>query len=236
MARASNQTLMYSGTTGPVSTTLTNPYDSTLATLSGTYSINNSTYTGTGTGNSLFMSNSTEFITLDSATTGHSPNVQTVVDVQRILTGNGDDVVDMASANFTLPGTVIDLGSGNEIIWANSGDDTISAGSGNDTINAGPGNDTIDAGLKTDAIEGGTGTDTAVFFSPESAYTITRTGPATFTIAGTSNTIVANLSDVEFAQFSDQTLDLSTVPAPEPTALTLLAIPALALSRHRKRN
>ena len=97
IANASNQTFMYQGTLQSVSTTLTNPYDSASVVVSGTFNVNNATYTGQGSGNTLLMTNSSDFLTLDS---GGTPNVQTVVDVQRIITGNGNDILDMASATF----------------------------------------------------------------------------------------------------------------------------------------
>lgn len=233
IAIAANQTFIYQGTFSAVSTTLTNPYDSGTASFTGTYNLNTGTYVGQGTGNTLLMTNSSDFITLDS---GGTPNVQTVVDVQRIITGNGNDVVDMASSNFSLPGTAFFGGTGNELIWANVGGDTLTLGNGTDAIDAGPGDDLINTGTGHDIIEGGTGTDTAAFVLTESAYTITRTGPNTFTITGLSNTTVADLSNVEFAQFSDQTLDLSTVPFPEPSGLAFLGCGVVALGSRRSRS
>src|SRR5262249_55131004 len=140
-----DQVFVFSGTmTALTNDTITNPYDSATATLNGTYNINNSTYTGQGTGNTVLMTNSADFLTLDSALAGHTPNVQTLVDIDfRVVTGNGNDFVDLASANFTMAGVNIIGGSGNEIIWANAGDDTITSGGGTDIIDAGPGNDLI---------------------------------------------------------------------------------------------
>ena len=163
IAGASNQTFIFSGTQGPVSTTITNPYNGTIAVLSGTYNVNQAVYTGTGTGNTLLLTNATDLITLDSALTGHTPNVQTVVDIQSIFTGNGDDFVDLASANFILPaGLTIFGGSGTETIWTNSAATTVNAGSGNTTILAGAGNDILNGGTGADNITGGAGTDTVI--------------------------------------------------------------------------
>jgi Ca2+-binding RTX toxin-like protein len=233
IANASNQTFIFQGTFTAISTTITNPYDSSTASFTGTYNLNTATYSGQGSGNTLLMTNAADFITLDS---GGSPNVQTVVNVQRIITGNGNDVLDMASANFSLPGTSIFGGSGNELIWANVGGDTISLGNGTDLVDAGPGDDLIKIDVGHDTIEGGTGTDTAAFVLTESSYTITRTGQTTFTITGLSDTTVANLSNVEFAQFTDQTLDLSTVPFPEPSGLALVVYGIGVLGARRRRS
>jgi Ca2+-binding RTX toxin-like protein len=275
IAGAANQTFLFQGTLTAVSpTTLTNPYDGATATLSGIYNVNVGIYNGQGTGNTVLMTNSTDLLTLDSAGSGHLPNVQTVNDVQRIVTGNGDDFLDLASANFTLPAITIFGGTGRETIWANSGDTIINAGTGNTTIRGGPGNDiiyggtgmdTIDGGSGTDTInsgggddtigggpgtdslsgngghniiDGGTGTDTYTTgsASPMSSYSITRSGPVSFTIAALDSSSVDQLSNVEFAQFSDQTLDLSTVPAPEPTSLSFIACGIAALSLRRRKS
>jgi Ca2+-binding RTX toxin-like protein len=157
IANAANQTFIFSGTMQSVSTTLTNPYSLATLAVSGMYNVNNGIYAGQGTGNQLLMTNSSDFITLDS---GGVPNVQTVSGVQRIVTGNGNDIVDMASANFTLPAITIFGGTGNQTIWANSGDTTINAGPGTNTLCGGPGNDTINGGTGNDTIDGGTGNNT----------------------------------------------------------------------------
>jgi Ca2+-binding RTX toxin-like protein len=219
------------------------------------------------------MTNSTDLLTLESGQSGHLPNTQTVVNIQRIITGNGNDFVDLASTSFVLSAISIFGGSGNETIWTNSGDTTLITGNGNNTIRGGPGNDILSAGTGIDSIlggagndainsggnddtidggpgndslsgagghnliDGGTGADTYTTgsASPMSAYSITRTGPANFTIAALDSSSLDQLTNVEFAQFSDQMLDLSTVPAPEPSAMCLLPAGLAVLSIGRMR-
>jgi hypothetical protein len=216
IANAANQVFMFSGTTQSVSTTLTNPYSLAAVAVSGMYNVNNSTYAGQGTGNTLLMTNASDFITLDS---GGMPNVQTVSDVQRIVTGNGNDIVDMASSNFTLGDLDIYGGVGNDLIWGNAGNDTF--------------NINIDSTGES-TIDGGPGVDTVVFSAPRSSYTITRTGSLSYTIATLDDSDIVYLSNVESAQFTDQTVDLT----PEPSSLCLMVagIAGLGMRRRRRRN
>lgn len=77
-----------------------------------------------------------------------------------------------------------------------AGNDTLSGGSGNDTLQGDGGNDTL---------SGGTGSDTAAYAGARSAYTI-ATAAGTTTISGPEGS--DTLTGVEFARFSDQTVNL----------------------------
>jgi alpha-tubulin suppressor-like RCC1 family protein len=228
---AANQTFIYQGAVQSVSVTLTNPYSQAQITLNGNYNVNTGTYNGQGSGNTLLMTNASDLLQLAPA------GVAVLSDIQRIVTGNGDDVVNLASTSFTLPGILIFGGTGNVIIWANSGDDTINAGTGNTVIDGGPGNDIINGGAGHDQLfggdgddtisggggndilnggtgnnqlDGGPGLDTAQYPFALSAATITQLGPDEFQIAipGYCND---HLTNIEFAAFTDRTIALSTL-------------------------
>ncbi|HWU55454.1 MAG TPA: hypothetical protein VN175_08120, partial [Rhizomicrobium sp.] len=75
-------------------------------------------------------------------------------------------------------------------------DDTLIGDSGDNLLTGGGGNDTLD---------GGAGYDTAIYSSAKSNYTISYSGH-TVTIAGPDGT--DTLTNVEFARFSDQTVQI----------------------------
>ena len=79
-------------------------------------------------------------------------------------------------------------------------DDTIMGLGGDDQLQGNSGNDTLD---------GGSGNDTAIFSGNRSQYTISSTA-STWTIFGTDG--VDTLNNIEFAQFSDQTIALDNTP------------------------
>ncbi len=218
-AHASNQVYLFQGAQQSVSETLTNPYSLDTISVNGTYNVNVGTYTGTGSLNTLLMTNNTDLLTLDLG------GVQALSNIQQLVTGDGDDIVDLASANFSLGNVIVFGGSGNQTIWLSAGNDTINLGQGNDIVNAGPGNDYISVGSPAgyhDIIDGGSGVNTAAFGGNFSSYSITRTGPASFAIVAGGS--LYDVSNVQFAQFSDQTVDLSTVaPVPAPASLWLMA-------------
>ncbi|MFB2531728.1 Hint domain-containing protein [Paracoccus sp. p3-h83] len=86
----------------------------------------------------------------------------TFSDIEKVVTGSGDDVIDAGNAALTngAAGINVDTGAGNDQITGSAGADTIAAGAGNDVISAGAGNDLIDAGTGNDKIDGGAGADT----------------------------------------------------------------------------
>jgi hypothetical protein len=100
-------------------------------------------------------------------------------------------------------------GSANDTITGNSSNNTLSGGAGDDSIEGNGGDDTIDGGAHT------TG-DVAVFNDAYANYAITEV------VAGTTYTVAHNggagadgtdtLSNIEFLEFTDQTIDLSTWP------------------------
>jgi Ca2+-binding RTX toxin-like protein len=98
----------------------------------------------------------------------------TRVDGIRVLAGDGDDQVRIASAG--LPPTTVEGQGGNDTLNGAGGADTLSGGDGDDTVEGGRGADTIDLGAGndrfrwspgdgSDVLDGATGFDLLTFQS-----------------------------------------------------------------------
>ena len=99
---------------------------------------------------------------------------------------------------------------------ANGGvaNDTITGNSSNNVINGGAGDDLIEGNGGNDTIDGGAGTkDVAVFNDAYANYTITENS-GTYTVVHNSGGAdgTDTITNVEFLEFADQTIDLSTWP------------------------
>ena len=96
-----------------------------------------------------------------------------------------------------------------------SANDTITGNSSNNVIDGGAGDDLIEGNGGDDTIDGGSGTeDVAVFNDAYANYTITESG-GTYTVAhngGAGADGTDTITYVEFLEFTDQTIDLSTWP------------------------
>ena len=71
---------------------------------------------------------------------------QRVFDIEEVLGGAGNDIIDMSSPDLALQnfiGLMIDGGVGNDVIWSSVSNDIIKGGDGNDKIFGGKGNDVI---------------------------------------------------------------------------------------------
>ena len=100
----------------------------------------------------------------------------------------------------------------------------MTGGAGNDSIEGNGGDDTIDGGAHT------TG-DVAVFNDAYANYTITEAG-GTYTVAhngGAGSDGTDTITNVEFLEFTDQTIDLSTWPTVTSTT-TLRVVLALKIT------
>jgi len=98
-------------------------------------------------------------------------------------------------------------GSANDTITGNSSNNNLSGGAGDDRIEGNSGDDTIDGGAHT------TG-DVVVFNDAYANYTITEAG-GTYTVAhngGAGSDGTDTITNVEYLEFTDQTIDLSTWP------------------------
>jgi Ca2+-binding RTX toxin-like protein len=125
-------------------------------------------------------------------------------------------VVDLAAGTATGEGndTLVSIenvttGSGDDSVKGSSGDNVIAVGLGNNTVDAGAGNDTIIAGGGHDTIDGGAGIDTLTLTGNRSDYTITKNPDGSFDIIdnrATPNDGVIHVINVENFGFLDGTV------------------------------
>jgi hypothetical protein len=88
-----------------------------------------------------------------------------IAKIDEIRAGNGDDIVDMTSQQFTYVGNGVKIygGLGNDTIWANNGNNTLFGDAGNDRLVGGADNDVISGGSGNDSMHGGGGMDIFCF-------------------------------------------------------------------------
>ena len=100
-----------------------------------------------------------------SLTTQGIDSIARISNLEIINAGDGDDIIDLTSANFVMANAIeINGEAGNDTLWGSNGNDIINGGTGNDTIFGGAGNDTL---------TGGTGSDTFQFTATAGSDTIT---------------------------------------------------------------
>jgi Bacterial Ig domain/RTX calcium-binding nonapeptide repeat (4 copies) len=149
-----NDLLFFLGIVESRNTTLTNPYSGETVGINNLYNVNTVKYDGLGGTDTLLMTNIGDALFLEN-----DAGEQTLFSIERVIAGDGNDVVNLASTRFTLGDTLIDGGLSDDILWGNSGNDTINGGQGNDRIDGGPGDDTISGGDNDDTLDGGAGSD-----------------------------------------------------------------------------
>lgn len=79
-----------------------------------------------------------------------------------VKTGNGADVINLASVTDVTKGATVMTGEGDDTITGTSGNDTITAGAGRDTVNASAGADTITLGAGNDVYVLGAATNSTL--------------------------------------------------------------------------
>ena len=94
-----------------------------------------------------------------------------LIDLETISAGDGDDLIDLTSENFSLASIDMTLNgeAGDDILWAAQGDDILNGGTGNDILNGSSGNDTLTGGAGSDTFEftATSGNDTITDFTSE---------------------------------------------------------------------
>ena len=115
----------------------------------------------------IVLTSSNDAFFLHDSLSGHHESVSTTVDslsvdtsprivsVETIDGGDGDDLIDLTSFDYSLAATAMRLtgGLGDDIIWAGAGDDQLDGGDGDDVLFGGAGADTLAGGLGIDTFQ-----------------------------------------------------------------------------------
>lgn len=133
----------------------------------------------------------------------------TLVDIENITGSNRDDTLIGNDQDNVIVGN-----KGLDTIFGNGGNDLIIGGIGNDTISGGDGDDRISTGPGVDTADGGAGIDTLIFDGDRADYEINlSSGYIRDERDGRPDGAVF-FSNMEFAEFADETVDLLAIPAP----------------------
>ncbi|MEO5374635.1 MAG: cadherin-like domain-containing protein, partial [Alphaproteobacteria bacterium] len=173
---------------------------------------------GAGT-DTLVMGNGNDAVFLDDPY--NHPNTQAhIQDVEVIVAGDGNDVVDMTSDRFSYGKVTILGGDGNDVLWGNAGADKIEGGTGNDNLKGGAGNDSLLGGdgndllngeSGNDLLNGGGGTDTATYYSGAAVSVDlaagTATGQGSDTLVGIENVIGSRGNDTLLGNSGNNVLE-----------------------------
>ncbi|WP_072794296.1 M10 family metallopeptidase C-terminal domain-containing protein [Cognatishimia maritima] len=115
--------------------------------------------------------------------------------------------------------------TGNLVIAIGAVIENLSTGSGNDTLIGNAANNVLDAGAGNDTVDGGAGTDTAVIGAGYASVTVTDLGGGVVQIVSADGT--DRFTNIEYFQFSDQTVSLATLlgagstgPTPDADSIT----------------
>ena len=95
-----------------------------------------------------------EWLVLDHDSNGRN-NHERLINLEVINAGDGDDLLDMTSENYSLEATSMTLngGAGEDILWAAEGNDVLNGGDGNDVLNGSAGDDVLSGGDGSDVFE-----------------------------------------------------------------------------------
>ncbi len=80
---------------------------------------------------------------------------QRIEDIERILAGAGDDVVDLTSPDYSLTGQniLVDGGDGADVLWGSDANETILGGAGDDDLFGGSGSNVLTGGAGADEFQ-----------------------------------------------------------------------------------
>jgi cysteine-rich repeat protein len=199
-----------------VDTTFVNPYSGASVVANGLFYVNQSSFLGTSTFDTLAGSG------LQDILVARLPSGdQAVCGIERVFSLNSFDILRLADEYVVLGDMEIQGGNAGDVLWANAGNDLLRGNDGDDLIDGGPGNDTIfgETGDDTialwpgsgfDSIDGGNGTDQVVVDAEQNQITITPAASASYEFdIAYLGTPMAQLIRVEFIEMSDALIDLS---------------------------
>ncbi len=115
---------------------------------------------------------------------------------------SGSQVIDLRQGGFS---SVVG-GGGNVSIAVGAVIENAIGGAGDDQIYGNSGDNRLTPGAGHNRVDGGLGVDTVVFAGPQSAYTVTWSGPDCFVSGPEGSSRVRN---VEFLAFSDGTIEIT---------------------------
>lgn len=106
------------------------------------------TFAGGDDVDGVIMTDGDDALILDdpSSPVHASGDGQRLTGIEVIDAGDGNDVVNLSSMNFSLGDITVLGGFGNDTIWSSSGNDTLDGGAGNDWLYGGSGDDVIHGG------------------------------------------------------------------------------------------
>ncbi|MDP3302468.1 MAG: hypothetical protein Q8S36_10940 [Sulfuricurvum sp.] len=169
---------------------------------------------------SVASSSRSSFIDL---TPGNYSNIQTnrIVDINEVKANNNtfngywwdlNKINPDGHASYNLGiayGAIIEDaigGSANDRIIGNSANNFLNGGAGDDHITGDVGNDRLQGGDGNDTLTGGDGADTAVYTVSHNDINYILNSNGTYTV--THGTMIDTLSEIEYLEFTDVTIDL----------------------------
>ncbi|MFC4170570.1 hypothetical protein ACFOYU_00635 [Microvirga sp. GCM10011540] len=153
-----------------------------------------------------------------------------------IILGSGNDFFENRDGTWTYGGADIRLregddvfhgGSSPEFVFADEGNDTVDGGGGDDRLIGRSGDDFLRGGTGNDDIRGESGVDVAAYAGSFADYTISRQADGSFIV--TDNRAINDamndgtdmLTGIEYLQFADRTIALTSPTNSAPTSITI---------------
>ncbi|MEM8615410.1 MAG: calcium-binding protein [Pseudomonadota bacterium] len=142
-------------------------------------------------------------------------NTDTLVGIDEIIGSTANDQFSGSAGVDRFSGSlgddILNGNGGRDFLNGDLGNDQLDGGDGNDRLFGGDGDDVLIGGANNDAISGGFGIDTALYSGASSDYTFSRTADGRLRVednrVGTNDGTDFLLTDVEFLEFTDVTLD-----------------------------
>lgn len=158
----------------------------------------------------IFLTNEDDAFFLDDQGLSDFGNIAKFSDIEEIYAGEGDDIVDLTSLNFTYEAIKINGGKGNDILWSNIGDDVIFGEEGDDNIHGAIGDDILYGNEGDDKIFGYIGNDeiTGGFGSD---IIITGTGNDVIKYQSLLDSTINNLDKIEDFDFLNDKISLKNL-------------------------